>query len=76
MKKEVKKQNEPQKKKKSKFLTIFICIFLSVIIIFGSVLGIVTAVNYANAAARYEGTLLSRGALNYLSSYYKYKYIP
>lgn len=75
MKKEVKKQNEPQKKKKSKFLTIFICIFLSVIIIFGSVLGIVTAVNYANAAARYEGTLLSRGALNYLSSYYKYKYM-
>ena len=76
MKKQETKLNKAGvEKKKSKFLLIFVCIFLAIVIILGSVLGIITAVNSANAAARYEGVNLSRGALNYLSSYYKYRYM-
>ena len=61
--------------KKNRFLTIFVCIFLSVVLIFGTVMGIVIAVNNAKTVVRYGNVNISEGEARYLASIYKKEYM-
>lgn len=69
------KATNSKARKKNNFLIIFICIFLAVVIIIGSVFGIITAIKYKNAAIRYKSVTADSGTVKYLMSYYKYDFI-
>lgn len=66
------KTNRPSRKK---ILLIIICIFLSLILAFGVTLGIIIGVKNARAIFSYEGVTLDEGEVNFLASYYKYRFI-
>lgn len=58
-----------------RFLTIFVCVFLALLVVFGSVFGIIIAVQSSRTAVRYGSASISRGALAFLAPYYKQRYI-
>lgn len=64
-----------KKIKNNKFLTIFVCIFLSVVLIFGTTMGIIMAISNARAVVKYDGITISEGEAKYLASVYKKEYI-
>lgn len=62
-------------KPRRSFLKIFTLVFISAVILFGVTLGAVSAILNANAVFKYEGVSLGGGEVNYLASYYKYRYM-
>ena len=60
---------------KSKFLTIFVCIFLSVVLVFGSILGIVMIVNNSKIVVKGGSVSMDEGVVNYFASTFKITYI-
>ena len=72
IKKEKQIQSEkPKTGKNNKILLIFVCIFLSVVLIFGSVFGIILAIEEANAVVKIGGVKMDEGIVRVISSYYK-----
>ena len=72
IKKEKQIQSEkPKMGKNNKILLIFVCIFLSVVLIFGSVFGIILAIEEANAVVKIGGVKMDEGIVRVISSYYK-----
>lgn len=65
----------PGKVLKNKFLLIFVSSFLSIVIIFGAVLGIVSAIRSSRAFVKYNGLVMGEEEVNYFLGYYKYKYM-
>lgn len=63
------------KKRGNKFLIILVSVFVSVAIIVGAVFAIVDAVRKANAAVIYNSVTLDEEEVNFLASYYKYRYM-
>jgi hypothetical protein len=61
--------------KKPAFLTIFICILLALALLFGIVFGVINIVKYSGALVYYGDTVISEGEMNYLSSYYKSRFM-
>lgn len=62
-------------KPKKSFLKIFALVFLSAVMLFGATLGIISSVINSNSVFKYEGVSLGSGEVNYLASYYKYRYM-
>ena len=62
-------------KKKPSVLTIIICILLSLVIIFGAVFGIINLVKYTSSVAYYGDSFIDEGEMNFLSSYYKSRFM-
>ncbi len=58
-----------------KLIIIFSALFLGIVVLFGTVMGIVIAVNNAGAVVNYNGTVIKEGVANYLASYCKYEYL-
>lgn len=57
------------------FIFPVIILLISVALIFGAILGTVTAVKEARAVISYEGVRIKEGELNYLLSSYKYDFL-
>ncbi len=74
-KRDSKFQNSPPKKRKNVFLITFICIFLALVLIFGAILGIMSAVRNSKAAVKYEGLTMSEETASFFVTYYKYRYM-
>jgi len=72
---EINKQSADRKPGKSRFLTTFVCIFLAIVVVFGGVVGVITAVRDARAVAKYSDVMLDEGEVIYLASRYKTMYL-
>lgn len=55
----------------NRILLIFVCIFLSVVLIFGSVFGIILALEESNAAVKIGSVKMDEGVVRVLASHYK-----
>ena len=60
---------------KNRALVIFISIFLAIVLIFGCVLGLITALKGAKAVVRYDGVVADAECVSYLAAYYKMQHI-
>ena len=62
---------KPKMSKNNRILLIFVCVFLSVVLIFGSVFGIILAIEEANAVVRIGSVRMDEGIVRVLASHYK-----
>ena len=60
---------------KNRFLLIFVCIFVSAVLIFGVVLGIVSAVKKSKTAVSFKGTVMDVEAASFFATQYKYSFM-
>lgn len=68
-------QNKRHRSRKNVFLTTFICVFLALVLIFGAVLGIITAMKNLNAVVKYEGQTMDKDTASFFVTYCKYRYM-
>ena len=59
------------KKPKRKFLLIFVCIFVAIVIVFASVLGIVSAVKRSRAVAYFKNVTMDMKVVSFFAVSYK-----
>jgi hypothetical protein len=71
---EINKKSAPRKSG-YRFIFVFACVFISVVLVFGIVLGTVSAVKSRNAVVEYKGITMDGKTASFFVTYYKYMYM-
>ena len=60
---------------KNRFLLIFVCIFVAVVLVFGAVLGIISAVKKSRTVVSFKGVGMNAEVASFFATEYKSKFM-
>lgn len=74
-KRKMKATKMEQKTLRRKFLLIFVCIFVSILLVFGAVLGIASAIKKSRSVVSFKGITMDEEVASFFVTQYKYNFM-